>query len=99
MHNEENRTFANDSWMTAVVRVVFFKWMQHKRKWIPYMQHLKRYNEMEVAWNNPDDPYCFLSRCSFGYHDAYKPWVIYCAELCRRIQSKIYEYDEDYQGH
>lgn len=74
----ENRKFASDSWIIAVMRVVFVRWMKVRNLWLGYMLHLSKNSDMKNdAWEHPACAEDFLGRCNYEYSKAYVPWCEY----------------------
>ena len=85
--SKEDRRFANDSWAISVYRYIFVKWMKSKGLWGDYMRYHysppKRIEhivagQLDRAWINPSNLDSFLGNTSFGYNEAYIPWLKYC---------------------
>ena len=74
----ENRKFASDSWVIAVVRVVFVRWMKARNLWSGYVNRLSHNKDMLTrAWENPSTGEDFLGNCNYEYSKAYIPWCTY----------------------
>jgi hypothetical protein len=85
----ENRKFAEDSWLIAVVRVVFVRWMRAHRLWGGYVLHLSKNSDMKNdAWEHPACAEDFLGYSNYEFSKAYVPW---CEYLRSGFEKTIYE--------